>query len=311
MLGSLGISVVTVLLHDYAGFEGIAPTAHQVAGVLVSFLVVFRTQLANNRYWEGRGHIGLLMAGVVDTASMASVQLQGDAEETAAARTELARLLRLYFRETAAFLRAASRRTQRASNYWLPEEATASNFVEDRSCDVDATEAECEALRKAPRPPVLVLQWVRAHIYKVGVEGKLIAGETESERKQTIALGLDRVLSGLQPCFNGCAKIATTPVPQPYTQMARWLVFFFVYTLPFALFKGLEGMAIGGRIPWAFVPASALLAFGYYGLDYCANQLQNPFISEFGDVALDGRFATIVCSDVDLLLGAGEEEIDS
>ena len=31
-------------------------------------------------------------------------------------------------------------------------------------------------------------------------------------------------------------------------------------------------------------------------------QLQNPFISEFGDVQLDGRFVQIVCSDVDLLL---------
>lgn len=51
----------------------------------------------------------------------------------------------------------------------------------------------------------------------------------------------------------------------------RWLVFWFVYTVPFALigtFKDDNAIAV--------VPASALLTFGYYGLDYCANQLQVP-----------------------------------
>ena len=55
-------------------------------------------------------------------------------------------------------------------------------------------------------------------------------------------------------------------------------------------------------ISLAFIPAVMLLAFGYYGLDYCANQLQNPFIAEFGDVQLDGRFANAVCEDIDMLL---------
>lgn len=64
------------------------------------------------------------MAGLVDIASIASVQLSGeDPELAAAARTELARLLRLYFRETVKFLRRTSRTTQRVSNYWLPEDA--------------------------------------------------------------------------------------------------------------------------------------------------------------------------------------------
>lgn len=38
------------------------------------------------------------------------------------------------------------------------------------------------------------------------------------------------------------------------------------------------------------------------GLDYCSNQLQNPFIAEFGDVSLDGRFMQAVAEDVDMLL---------
>ena len=113
-----------------------------------------------------------------------------------------------------------------------------------------------------------------------------------------------------QPSFNGAAKIATTPAPQPYTQMGRWLVFWFVFTLPLALIGtfGSLGASGSGDVSIAFVPAGMLLAFGYYGLDYTANQLQNPFIAEFGDVALDGRFTAAVCADVDLLLRVDADE---
>ena len=222
LICSVVASAAALILHDQYGFTGINPTAHQVAGVLVSFLAVFRTQQAYNRYWEGRGHLGLLMAGVVDLASLASVQLAGgdgprDAERVAAARIELARLLRLYFRETVRFLRTTSRTTQRVSNYWLPEEAIAP-APQRLDCDVDASEAECSALAAVPRPPVLVLQWIRAHLYRVGVEEGLVVGSDAAERTRTLSLGMDVTLAKLQPSFNGAAKIATTPAPQPYTQ---------------------------------------------------------------------------------------------
>ena len=38
------------------------------------------------------------------------------------------------------------------------------------------------------------------------------------------------------------------------------------------------------------------------------NQLQNPFIAEFGDAQLDGRFTNAVCEDIDMLLQTGGAE---
>ena len=338
LIASAAASTAALIAHELYGFDGIDSTPHVIGGVLVSFLAVFRTQLAYGRYWEARGHVGSLMAGIVDVASMASVQFS--AERTAAndaARRELARLLRLYFGETVLFLRLSSRATRGASNYWLPEEAArAAGPPIDAAAVIrsngDASDEEAAALRAAERPPVLVLQWIRQHIYRVGVQDKLIAGRDEAERTRAVSLGIDRLLSGLQPSFNGAAKIATTPVPQPYTQMSRWLIFWFVYTVPLVLIESFGTLdASGNIISYSFVPASMLLAFGYCerelgtsrphsamlwpvcsfpalpclvtdGLDYCANELQNPFISEFGDVQLDGRFLLAVCTDVDMLL---------
>ena len=306
ILFSIASSAIALVLHDYYGFNGINPTAHQVLGVLVSFLSVFRTQQAYNRYWEGRGHLGHIMASVVDIASMASVQISGAQPEAAeAARLELSRLLRLYFRETVRFLRKTSRTTQRVSNYWLPEDATnRADLDAAPECDLEASPGECTALSAVPRPPNLVLQWIRAWVYRVGVEQELVAGADAAARTRTLSLGVDRALSQLQPAFNGAAKIATTPAPQPYTQMSRWLAFWFCFTVPLALVRA---FAVPGGQPVGVVPAAALLAFGYYGLDYCSNQLQNPFIAEFGDVSLDGRFMQAVCEDVDMLLLPGEE----
>ena len=50
------------------------------------------------------------------------------------------------------------------------------------------------------------------------------------------------------------------------------------------------------------VPLAALFAFGYYGLDAAATQLQDPFVAAFGDTALDGRFVRATSADVDAVL---------
>jgi len=304
MLYSILSSAVAIWLYNPEGFRGLDATAHTVLGVLVSFLTVFRTQQAYARYWEGRGHLGMLMAGVVEVASTASVQLE-DRE----AQAELGRLLKLYFRESVLFLRRASRNTKRVSNYWLPGDVVAEDEgVEE--CQIDGDDEECAMLEQVPRPPVIVLQWIRAHLFTEGVKNGLLPGATVAERAQVLELGIGRVVGSLQAFFNGCAKIATTPAPQPYTQMSRWLVFWFVFTVPFALVKAFGSLQATQGPPWIVVPAAMLLSFGYYGLDYCSNQLQNPFLAEFGDVQLDGRFVQAICTDIDILLG-GNEDVES
>ena len=107
-------------------------------------------------------------------------------------------------------------RTLTPSNH--PSNETQADAME---CDLDATDSECAALASVPRPPILVLQWVRAHLYRAGVEGGLLAGSDASERTRTLELGMGPALGRLQPEFNGCAKIATTPAPQPYTQIGE------------------------------------------------------------------------------------------
>src|SRR5690606_21111684 len=42
-------------------FEGLDPVGHAVLGSLLGFLIVFRMNASNSRYWEGRSHWGQII----------------------------------------------------------------------------------------------------------------------------------------------------------------------------------------------------------------------------------------------------------
>lgn len=300
-LAAVAAAAATIYAHDTFGFAGIDATGHLMLGVLVSFLSVFRSQQGYARYWEARGHVGALMSSVVDAASLGAVHLEADDAAAAAdARAELARLLRVYFTEVVVFLRHESVETEKVGAFWKPDDAPARAELV-RIHDRDATEGERAALATAARPPVLVLKWIRAHLQACARRGVFV-GASRADRQRALASGVERVLQTLPAHFNGAAKIATTPTPQPYLQISRWLIFAFVLSVPLPL------LSKAPATPLAILPVTVFLAFGYYGLDYCANQLANPFVADFGDAALDGHFLRAVCEDVDMLLLEARDE---
>eukprot|EP00899_Mesostigma_viride_P022665 jgi/Mesvir1/3583/Mv12046-RA.2 len=90
------ISVGVCTLCDAGIFPGINQLGHTVLGTLVSFLLVFRCQLAYSRYWEG----GTQLVEAINCINNISIRVhtvvqRGD--EGRQQRRELARTLRLYF----------------------------------------------------------------------------------------------------------------------------------------------------------------------------------------------------------------------
>ena len=95
---SVGLSLVALHVVPDEEFE---PIGHQLVGVLLAFLVVFRSQIAWNMFLEGRGHIGSLIASarviaiqmVEDLAFGLSTNVKGAAFEA----EEGVRLLKLFY----------------------------------------------------------------------------------------------------------------------------------------------------------------------------------------------------------------------
>jgi hypothetical protein len=68
----------------------------------------------------------------------------------------------------------------------------------------------------------------------------------------------------------------TTPFPFPLAQMARTFLFFYVFTVPFALLHDVS-------IPAAHCVVIFFLTYGFMGLEYVSIELDDPFGSDDND----------------------------
>jgi predicted membrane chloride channel (bestrophin family) len=68
----------------------------------------------------------------------------------------------------------------------------------------------------------------------------------------------------------------TTPFPFPLVQMTRTFLFFYVFTVPFALLHDVS-------IPIAHCVVIFFLTYGFMGLEYVSIELDDPFGSDDND----------------------------
>ena len=71
-------------------------------------------------------------------------------------------------------------------------------------------------------------------------------------------------------------KFLTTPFPFPLVQMARTFLFFYVYTVPFALLSDPSNS-------YAHCVVIFILTYGFMGLEYVSIELDNPFGEDAND----------------------------
>ena len=66
------------------------------------------------------------------------------------------------------------------------------------------------------------------------------------------------------------------PFPFPLVQMARTVLFFYVFTVPFALVEDVS-------MPIAHLFVIFFLTYGFMGLEYVSIELENPFGNDIND----------------------------
>lgn len=91
-----------------------------------------------------------------------------------------------------------------------------------------------------------------------------------------------------------------TPIPFPVTQMARTILFFFVFTLPFALCH--DDYSLFGVSILVFI-----LSFGFIGLEYVSMEMTDPFGDDENDFD-DSTIAMMVFEDIYAMVNFTEGE---
>ncbi len=170
---------------------------YSLIGFVISLLLVFRTNTAYDRWWEGRRKWGEL---VNDTRNF-SVKINAMVSNTDE-KKEFARLIHLFV-------------------FSMKEHLRKGVLIDE----LPFTENEKLQLNTSKHIPTTVVGWIYAKIHILVKEGKLY--------KEDLIV-LDKNLNGFLEACGACERIKNTPIPFSYSLFIKKFIFIYVLTLPLA-----------------------------------------------------------------------------
>lgn len=174
------------------------PTLHSLLGFAISILLVFRTNTAYDRWWEGRKLWGALVNNSRNLAMKLDMMLDNDDES------------RSFFRMSIP-LYAEVLKTH------LQSEVTRLALDENEHPELENIDTEKHV-------PNQIAKMIYQRVHKLHLAGKL-SGEQ--------MLLLNAELSSFTDICGACERIKNTPIPQSYSAFIKKFIFFYVMTLPF------------------------------------------------------------------------------
>jgi putative membrane protein len=176
-------------------------TMHSLLGFVISMLLVFRTNTAYERWWEGRKQWGALVNVSRNLAiRLAQIVPQNDVEQ------------RQYFRVLITNYAFALKEHLRS-----PAEIT----------DLEAHPLlDLDALRAKAHVPNAMAEKLYAALLQLRTDGRI------SEEQ---LLALDGMMHQFTDITGACERIRKTPIPYSYSAFIKKFIFLYVLSLPFGI----------------------------------------------------------------------------
>ncbi len=227
---------------SYPIFENVIPS------IVLGLLLVFRTNTAYERFWEGRKSWGSLVNNVRNLARQIWVVI---AEQTQSDRTEKIRALRLLV----AFAVATKLHLRgELVNSELQELMPPKRFFK---------------LKSMNNPPLEVAFWI----------GDYLQQQYNRDRQSDYQLvAMQNLLNNLVDNLGACERILKTPMPLAYTIHLKQLLLIYCLLLPFQMVDKL-GFWTGAIV--------ALISFTLFGIEEIGLEIENPFGYDANDLPLD------------------------
>lgn len=226
----------------------VSPTPHTILGVALGLLLVFRTNTAYDRYWEGRKLIGVIVSRSRDLSRQVSVYMTGNDEYSEIERTQVQRRIVLFFALVRQHLRQET------------------NLDE---LGMQLTAEERDLLLGMSLRPAVAAVWISATFARA-VQDKRLRPE--------LLLNMDNSISLMIDALSGCERIRRTPLPFAYAHHIKGFLLLFCISLPFVL---------APTMAWATPFATAIIAYGFYGIEEIGVEIEDPFGYDPNDHPLD------------------------
>mgnify|MGYP004478447411 CR=1 FL=1 len=253
-LASGVFAAIVCLLHLQRFPVALPVLASLIPNVVLGLMLVFRTNTAYERFWEGRKLWGSLNNHIRNLArhiwgSVLEKDLQDRQHKKAALY-----LLAAFAVSTKLHLR------QDPINEELKELLSPPQY---------------SRLKTMNHPPLEVAFWIQDYLQHQYRRHHLHIYQLTQ---------MQQLLNQMVDALGGCERILRTPIPIAYAIHLKQLLLLYCLTLPFQFVKELE---------WWTVPMVILISFTLFGIEAIGIEIENPFGRDSNDLPLDTICITI------------------
>lgn len=233
-----------------------------VPNLVIGLLLVFRTNTAYERFWEGRKLWGNLVNTVRNLARQIWVTIDERTPADADEKIATLRLLVAFAVATKLHLR------QEPLNQELEQLISPERF---------------QKLKIMNNPPLEIAFWIGDYLQRQHERGCLNSYQLAAMYK---------LLDSMVDVLGGCERILKTPMPLAYAIHLKQLLFIYCLLMPFEIVS---------KLHWWTGPIVALVSFMLFGIEAIGIEIENPFGHDPNDLPLDAICATMQRNIEDLI----------
>ncbi|MEG4104940.1 bestrophin family ion channel [Microcoleus sp. S13_C5] len=233
-----------------------------VPSIVLGLLLVFRTNTAYERFWEGRRFWGTLNNNIRNLARQIWVAIEEkDPQDIIEKKSALRLLVALAV----------------AMKLHLRKESV------NPELEPLMSPAQYQKLKSMNNPPLEIAFWIEDYMHQQYERNCLDVYQLT---------GMNELLNSMIDVLGGCERILKTPIPLAYAIHLKQLLLLYSLALPFQMVKDLG---------WGTGPVVALISFTLFGIEEIGIEIENPFGHDANDLPLDNICAAMQRNMDDLI----------
>lgn len=258
--GLFGVVISVVYYFKFPVSQPIFGTV--IPSIVLGLLLVFRTNTAYERFWEGRKLWGNLVNNTRNLARQIWVGVAEIHPEDRMKKISTLRLLVAFSVATKLHLRGE------AINHEFDELLSSSQYFK---------------LKTMNNPPLEVAFWIGDYLQQQ------VNRKTLNDYQITT---FQQLLNNMVDSLGSCERILKTPIPLAYAIHLKQLLLLYCLLLPFQLV---------GPLGWWTGLIVALVSFTLFGIEEIGIEIENPFGYDANDLPLDAICETMKRNIEDLI----------
>ncbi|MEM8543763.1 MAG: bestrophin family ion channel [Cyanobacteria bacterium P01_H01_bin.119] len=262
VLVSTAFAGLITALHQLGVSVSLPILSSLVPSVVLGLLLVFRTNTAYQRFWEGRILWGTLVNTVRNLARQIWVTITEKSVADQRTKINTLKLLVAFAIATKLHLRSE------------PLNAEVAELI---------SPAQWQKLQSMNHPPLEIAFWIADYLQDQHEEGNLNAYQLAA---------MMALLDAMVDVLGGCERILKTPIPLAYSIHLKQLLLIYCLALPFQMVSDLG---------WSTPLVAGLVSFTVFGIEEIGIEIENPFGADPNDLPLDDICRTMYRNIQDLI----------